>query len=1425
LEGPFRLLRKHRAELATLGALILLAAGAIPLLETALARTTSELKVEAVAALEKAFDRDVGYRSISPSVFLYLEIRDLSLTPRGAESLPAVHVSRVRIYYSLLRLLAGRSALGAVTRVDIRDTSLDMGRIDLSRWGRGAGGAAAQGLAALPASLEVTGTNLSVSVVAGEGAARIERLFFKARRNADQVNVQVTRATVEVGHPRLSFKAQVRFAGRVSPDLETVDAVLAISGFRSETVALSRQAFQIRREQGSLQLRRIRDRAPIDLQLAVDATRATLVVRTDRYNPRTLLSFVGPLAFLNEYTRASITTTSVVEYSFDRGALRYEVDFSALVGGRLLPQDTAVQARLQGDERLMRLDPLLVTSAKGDLRFEGDLLLARLLPEGLLRLSGLTAFADKRLDADLDLRRGERDVVLTGSRFEVGGTAFDGLRLTLTPRPDSLQFELRTAIDHGAPGPRTLTAVGSLRTRPTLSLELYAQARSLPLGLAARLSPLPARTLAAIEPAITDLLVDAGLTLQTDFRKLRLESRQVALTDAVDPRNRATLSVAYNDGQLRVEDLLVAWSGHSAAGSFKMRSSATSAAFDSAIVVDGFPYALEGTWDPSLGLFVNGSYGLSVGLHLLDGSYALSVAARALPLPFRGAEGPPARLDVQLECDWSGPRFWEVRVPRLALSDLGADGSSRLEASFAAGPRLVTVERLIYRDRFGQIANARPGTFALQETLKGSLDLASQSGPERYALTLDLGPRSFVAGLRLQESPLARLAPGALTGNVNGRVLASGPYTSPAVEVSVRLSDARLGEQPLTLSLEAAYRDGRVLVTSLESGMRSYRLGSTSASYEIATGRLLVETSLAGRHAGAPPTSSRIGLSGRIRLGPGMSFRRALFRGELEALATVSEQRGDFPSSWTLAFSRTGDTIRFEGGPAEAIRGRLEEGGAFELSLARPLPVRGRAVGNFMTDDRQTQVEDLEIDLPWLSSFMSGSLGFTRGTAYGVEDITLLGSLDDPLWQGRLEARDVQMSFYMSPELTSPFRADITLLDRDLVLGPTRAAVGPGEVSASGVIGFSHWSPTNYELAIQGGSGGLHTVHDFGAISVDGYASGSIRIKGDDLAVKVTGDLQVDYCQLTLSESPEPRRAEGLERAPVYADIQLTAGRRVEFFWPSATFPVLRASARTGSRLRIEHDGDTQQTRVLGRTALRGGDVFYVNRSFYIKDGELSFNESELRFDPRLTLRGEIRERDRSGEDVRIYLVVDDRRLSEFAPRFESDPPKNEVEIVALLGGPIEEQLVQSGLAGSAVLVSSDIISHFGLLRPFEQGVRDLLRLDLFSIRTQMIQNVVVDRVLGIEPAPAEPKADPLGRYLDNTTVTFGKYIGRELFLEMEVRISERQPTGVDTEVLFSLDWPTPLFDLQWEMSPGGGDMETFVREKTRLSITWRHSY
>jgi hypothetical protein len=230
----------------------------------------------------------------------------------------------------------------------------------------------------------------------------------------------------------------------------------------------------------------------------------------------------------------------------------------------------------------------------------------------------------------------------------------------------------------------------------------------------------------------------------------------------------------------------------------------------------------------------------------------------------------------------------------------------------------------------------------------------------------------------------------------------------------------------------------------------------------------------------------------------------------------------------------------------------------------------------------------------------------------------------------------------------------------------------------------------------------------------------------------------------------------------------------------------------------------------------------------------IQFNENLDYFDPRISVRSEIRERDENNEEVKIYLIVENNKLSEFSPRFASEPNKSDIEIIALLGGPILEQIDQKSGIGAAVVLSTDILSHFGILKPFEQSIRDALGLDLFSIRTQVIQNMIIGNIQGTElgrillgsgqaSSPGAPTS--LEGYLDNTTITFGKYIGNDLFLEMLLRLKEGGNWGLQSEMFISLEWPTPFFDLEWVLSPTGNSLDDFVLRDNRLTFRWRYSY
>ena len=137
------------------------------------------------------------------------------------------------------------------------------------------------------------------------------------------------------------------------------------------------------------------------------------------------------------------------------------------------------------------------------------------------------------------------------------------------------------------------------------------------------------------------------------------------------------------------------------------------------------------------------------------------------------------------------------------------------------------------------------------------------------------------------------------------------------------------------------------------------------------------------------------------------------------------------------------------------------------------------------------------------------------------------------------------------------------------------------------------------------------------------------------------------------------------------------------------------------------------------------------------------------------------------------------------------------------------------------MMLSGDVLSRFGLLRPFEQRVRELLGLDMFSVRTQVIQNIVAEKVLGL--ASANP--------LDNTSLSLGKYLGDDLFLEMLVRLqAPRGPSGLllpghglKSEFELNLEWDTPFFLLEWSFLPR--TPETLFLTDNSLALKWRYTY
>ncbi len=139
------------------------------------------------------------------------------------------------------------------------------------------------------------------------------------------------------------------------------------------------------------------------------------------------------------------------------------------------------------------------------------------------------------------------------------------------------------------------------------------------------------------------------------------------------------------------------------------------------------------------------------------------------------------------------------------------------------------------------------------------------------------------------------------------------------------------------------------------------------------------------------------------------------------------------------------------------------------------------------------------------------------------------------------------------------------------------------------------------------------------------------------------------------------------------------------------------------------------------------------------------------------------------------------------------------------------------------------MLAQFNVIRVFERNVRDALGLDMFSVRTQVLQNAVL-QATGLRSDPVD-RIGGLGNYFDNTTVFFGKYLGSDLFLQsmLSLRYDEYKSYelfgGLTLEPDIGVEMKTPLFTLRWNFVPTVGNSEKLFIDDHSFTLSWKWSF
>ena len=1411
----------------------------------------------------------VRYGSVAPSALRTLQVSDLELFTEAGERL--LSVRRMRVHYSLRTLLSTRSAVAAVNRVELTGVAADLhlprDRVPVLAALGGIAAATDGGVqtGVLPWPLVISDARVTVTV----GSDRVELEELSVRLEPDrqpdgpgvrlvdgQARLSAVLANV-AGHAT-ELRTRVRVDGSVGPGQTGVQAVVQVADVESTLGTLAARDIQAVWDGKAIRLTTWEDqtRSALSLMIEPDPGMLRFDLQAEELRPVDLFRPSGPLEDLLPWFDTTLSgTATFVASTGSAEAVSYEATINFVVASlgsftELLDGPVDVELTVQGDATTATVTRLALRTADGAAEFDGTIDIATGFASGRLtvadlNLDGRPIHASAEVQGELQASRLMlRDGVLefgdvtasgvTGLIAVTGRATEDGAG-SMTP---SLQVELTGTLPQSQGGRTEVTGSVTLGTRPAFAGRIHVEDTS--AGVLYRLLQSPDQRDPQTADLADGLVVSAQLNgaVGPDLLAFDIASASVV---QVDGPMSARFSAVASRQSLRVADLdLVIDDSTRAVGSAEVDAERLS--FVGSVNLNGEEVPGTIRLEAGDGLTVHGPYDLVLemwpgeALRPADVLPLITGAEDGTVMPFRlSAEAYPIAAmgeHVTVDAAFAGtvlrPRMLldgfgpgadldlagagvELSDSRLVVRDLPIGKiPNRLELEFDYAGEVLTASLLRFANDELNLSGNGVLKVTTRDGLRASGELLLETGQERYDATIAITPDRLDLDVDVQGLRLNRFVTLPISATASGRVRVTGSMAQPVISAELT-AYVPLNEDHVTLALASTYDGQRVTVDDLALDFRDHRIRGVAGRIDTSTGTV----ALAGRYEGeylGQPVSLDLTVTGTASFPPDPVFERSL---PVEATLTVAATGvtvGDLSKRpWDATVRWQDGGLAFAGGPLDGLSGRLSPDGSFDVVVSAPLPLQGTASGTLTGTELTAELSITALDLTLINDLIQTSaVSVLAGSATGT--VLIHGPIRDPDIDGVVHATGVIVESPLIPPRVGPLAFPVVAEGKELTLGRTRPESGIAPLEVNGTVHFGQWAPIAYDFSVQTATAdGVPVDYRFGPISVDGIARGRLRISGDQEGTYIEGAVEADAAQIFID-----RTGRGSPPAwkPLIVDLEATTGRGVELTWPSEDFPILHTIFDAGQTVAIRYDGFTGGYSVVGDVEVLRGDLFFINRTFYLRDGLVSFAEDEGRFDPMVTVRAETRERTPDDETVRIHLDAESP-LSMLGPetmRLSSDPPRPAPELRAMLGAPFG-----NGTAGEDVdllVMAGGMVSQFGMVRPMERALRESLGLDLFSIRSDLVENLL-RTPLGVSRLDV----------LDNTEIVVGKYLSDDLFLEALVRVESDTVSPVPelrTDLELSLEWATPFFLLEWSLLPSLIDP---FQTANAVSLSWRFDY
>ncbi|MCQ2241322.1 translocation/assembly module TamB domain-containing protein [Treponema sp.] len=1307
----------------------------------------------------------------------------------------------------------------------------------------------------------------------------LRELLLKKNDNASSVFLRLN-GFVDSNISTFGYKSAgfiYRIDGNLMNTISGSSFRLRLDDYRRSQFSVKHQEFLLNYKDHNFIVRTTRNFFPLNLRVLFSLDSFTLesAVRMDRLNPLDMFRAPSYMGIINFFKGSLFTTES--NFFLDFNTFKYTWSTNTTInmpkGKRFTKEGQNVYAKCTGNNTDVQISNL---SADGGIfkgTYRGEFNLPKLQPKGTLKLDYFRYFNGNELSTAITFSPRAKE----GFDFYMPEVRFGkwcaysnfkcysslGKNIVLVVDADDYSHA-----EYGVPG--HVTANGTLQLGDNMYLQASANLNNFFLdtglktaafftdreGGKAYVGPVISKA----EPYITQV----ECYFATDFSNFMYNAPVVICANTQKDKEIGFVSFDGTGTSFSFSRIDIMYGNNSmlATGSLDIDTKLGQMNFFTDFNLNSFPYSVNGVYAWGEWLTMSGDYGFETMVNYGNATDGF-LKFNNLPVSY---DKYSASVSVDTNFSFSSNGTWDAFIDKFEISELTDNFRSKPKIVFAGemNDKGLIASNILYSDNISSLDgtgfilwNASDSGF---DNALVNINLASPvstekinfNGEARNMAAEGFSFSNFKKDLyfnitsNVSSFPVSRFVNGQGSGNtVSLNLNASGTVENPLYSIDIIDSSILVGGNNLTAKLNATYIDSIFEISKADVSWRYFSIDEVTASIDM--------SSFLG------DAKFHFNMNGVDRqFDAGFDF----------AISNLSDS---FTEGVPEAFSIEADCVSLESNFIESFKpfhislirspgrmdivtdenigayGEILDDGFVAFTVAEDKSLHFSMDGSYRNQTLDVTFNSFYWDLSKIAYVINSDM-FTLYSGVLVGNLNISGSLNAPELGGTmaLVSPDFNLPQYIPDHFTTD-EIKVVFAQEEISLTETLFHVRTGFVAVSGLISLDRWALDNFIVNIR-------TLENF-KIPIDAKVD-HFRIKGftsidaslmlEDKSLILNGSVELQNSELSYNMSTQEQILEPINAninpkkkkkkakktgetgfkpsIDFNIDLALMIGQRVQI----DVNPFLRSLIAPSTPIYVTADTATGLWSIKSDIVLRGGEISYLNRNFYLKQGRLVLNETQDHFDPNITVRAETRERDSSGDNVTIILSAISQHLSSFNAVLSSVPARSESEIMTLLG-----QIVSGDAdsVGNLVISSMDYGVQVTLLRKFENALRDLCNFDIFSIRTTALQNTIMQ---GLELGNRPENNSVIGNLFDNSTVYIGKYFGSDVYADALLHwtydrkiagASEAMGDGLVFQPEIGLEFNAPFANIRWNFAPDLSDMQESWAKATSVTLSWRWAF